>query len=131
MRNPTIRRTSLRGLAIALVLGGTAACGPLRNRPSTQERAVIEFKNESLDQANVYAVTATQSIRLGTVGAGRTELLTVPTDIAFRGENMNVVARLLAQPNRPSSGPISISPGQRIEIRLPMDQRSLYVLPGN
>ena len=130
MRNPTIRSAGLRGLAIALVLGATTACGPLRHQ-SPQERAVIEFKNESLDQADVYAVTATQSIRIGTVLAGRTEVLTVPSDIAFRGENLNVVARLLAQSNRPSSGPISIGPGQRLEIRLPMDQRALLVLPGN
>ena len=131
MSSRTFRRAPLRGLAIAFVLGASAACGPVRNRPTPQERAIISFTNESLDQADVYAVTATQSIRIGTVLAGRTEDLVVPADIAFRGQNLNVVARLLAQSNRPSSGPISLGPGQRIEIRLPMDQRMLVVLPGD
>jgi hypothetical protein len=131
MSNPTLRRVRLRGLGLALALGVTAACGPLRNRATPQERAVISFTNESLDQADVYAVTATQAIRIGTVLAGRTEELVVPADIAFRGQNMNVVARLLAQSYRPSSGPISLSPGQRITVRLPMDQRMLVVLPGD
>ena len=131
MSNPTLRRVRLRGLGLALALGVTAACGPLRNRATPQERAVISFTNESLDQADVYAVTATQAIRIGTVLDGRTEELVVPADIAFRGQNMNVVARLLAQSYRPSSGPISLSPGQRITVRLPMDQRMLVVLPGD
>ena len=130
MRNPTVRRAALRGLGIALVLGATAACAPLRHRASPQEQAVVSFTNESLDQADVYAVTAVQAIRIGTVMAGRTENLIVPADIAFRGDNVNVVARLLAQRNRPQSGPITLRPGERLEIRLPMDQRALVVLPG-
>jgi len=130
MRNPTVRRAGVRGLGIALALAATAACGPLRHRASPQEQAIVSFTNESLDQADVYAVTAVQAIRIGTVMAGRTENLIVPADIAFRGDNVNVVARLLAQRNRPQSGPITLRPGERLEIRLPMDQRALVVLPG-
>lgn len=130
MRNTSITGAGLRALGIALVLGATTACGPLRHRTSPQEQAVLSFTNESLDQADVYAVTAVQAIRIGTVMAGRTENLIVPADIAYRGENVNVVARLLAQRNRPQSGPITVRPGERLEIRLPMDQRALVVLPG-
>ena len=130
MNNATFRRARLHGLAVTLALGATVACGPIRNRTAPQERVVITFTNESLDQANVYAVTGSQAIRIGTVLAGRTEELVVPGNIAFGGQNVNVVARLLAQSRRPSTGPIVLSPGQRIEIRLPMDQRSLVVLPG-
>ena len=131
MRNSILRRARVRSLGTALALAATAACGGFRNTQSAQERAVISFTNESLDQADVYAVTSSQSIRIGTVLAGRTENLVVPGDIAFRGQNLNVVARLLAQSRRPSTGPISLSPGQRIEVRLPMDQRQLVVLPGS
>jgi len=128
MRNPAATRGRLRGLGVAIVLALTAACGPLR-RPSAQEQAILSFTNESLDQADVYAVAGTQSVRIGTVLAGRTERLVVPPDIAFRGSNVNVVARLLAQSNRPQTGPITLRPGERLEIRLPMDQRALVVLP--
>ena len=131
MGNSILRRAHVRSAGIALALAATTACGGFRNRQSAQERAVISFTNESLDQATVYAVTGTQSIRIGTVHAGRTENLVIPGDIAFRGQSLNVVARLLAQSRRPSSGPITLSPGQRIEVRLPMDQRQLVVLPGN
>jgi hypothetical protein len=128
MRNPAATRSRLRGLGVAIMLAVTAACGPLR-RPTAQEQAILSFTNESLDQADVYAVAGTQSVRIGTVLAGRTERLVVPPDIAFRGSNVNVVARLLAQSNRPQTGPITLRPGERLEIRLPMDQRALVVLP--
>ena len=128
MRSPAAARARLRGLGVAIVLAVTAACGPLR-RPAAQEQAILSFTNESLDQADVYAVAGTQSVRIGTVYAGRTERLVVPPDIAFRGSNVNVVARLLAQSNRPQTGPITLRPGERLEIRLPMDQRALVVLP--
>ena len=131
MGNSILRRAHVRSAGIALALAATTACGGFRNRQSAQERAVISFTNESLDQATVYAVTGTQSIRIGTVLAGRTENLVIPGDIAFRGQSLSVVARLLAHSRRPSSGPITLSPGQRIEVRLPMDQRQLVVLPGN
>ena len=131
MGNSILRRARVRSVGIAFALAATTACGGFRNTQSAQERAVIAFTNESLDQADVYAVTGTQSIRIGTVLAGRTENLVIPGDIAFRGQNLNVVARLLAQSRRPSTGPITLSPGQRIEVRLPMDQRQLVVLPGN
>jgi hypothetical protein len=131
MRKSILRGAHVRNVGIAVALAATTACGGFRNTQSAQDRAVISFTNESLDQADVYAVTATQSVRIGTVLAGRTESLVVPGDIAFRGQNLNVVARLLAQSRRPSTGPITLSPGQRIEVRLPMDQRQLWVLPGN
>ena len=129
MRNPAAARARLRGLGVAIALSVTAACGPLRHRPAAQEQAILSFTNESVDQADVYAVVGTQAVRIGTVLAGRTERLVVPPDIAFRGSNVNVVARLLAQSNRPQTGPITLRPGERLEIRLPMDQRALVVLP--
>src|SRR5688572_7181243 len=128
MRNPAAARGRLRGFGVAIVLAVTAACGPLR-RPAAQEQAILSFTNESLDQADVYAVAGTQAVRIGTVLAGRTERLVVPPDIAFRGSNVNVVVRLLAQSNRPQTGPLTLRPGERLEIRLPMDQRALVVLP--
>jgi hypothetical protein len=62
------------------------------------------------------------------VAAGRTDTLTVPPEMSTRG-NVNVVARLLARSARPSSGPIPLHPGDRLAIRLPIDQKMLVVLP--
>jgi hypothetical protein len=66
--------------------------------------------------------------RLGTVFAGRTETLTIPRDIAIRG-SINIAARLLARSGIPSTGSIAISPGTHLSIRLPLDEKALYVLP--
>ena len=117
----------VRLIVLAVVAG--AACGPY-HKGAGPPPAYLIFTNESLDQANVYAAVAgNQPIRIGTVFAGRTDTLTVPSEIASRGENINVFARLLAQSARPSSGPIPIHPGDRLAVRLPLDQKTLVVLP--
>jgi hypothetical protein len=119
----------VRLIVLAVVAAGAAACGPY-HKGAGPPPAYLIFTNESLDQADVYAAVAgNQPIRIGTVFAGRTDTLTVPSEIASRGENINVFARLLAQSARPSSGPIPIHPGDRFAVRLPLDQKTLVVLP--
>ena len=122
--------------AVALfALATLSACH--RNRSASEieaasnEPTTIEFRNESLAQADVFVSSASMGARrLGTVFAGRTETLTVPKDIAIRG-TINVAARLLARSAIPSSGSIAISPGAHLSVRLPLDERALYVLPAN
>jgi hypothetical protein len=115
-------------LACAATVAG-AACGPF-HRGSGQPPALLYFTNESLDQADVYAaLPGNQPIRIGTVLAGRTDTLTVPADMAARGGNVNILARLLARSTVPNSGPILIRPGDRLIVRLPVDQKMLVVLP--
>ena len=117
-----------RLMILAVAAAGAAACGPF-HKGKGQPPAYLSFTNESLDQADVYAVlSGDQPIRIGTVSAGRTDTLTVPPEISSRG-NVNVVARLLARSARPSSGPIPIHPGDRLAVRLPIDQKMLVVLP--
>ena len=124
-----IRRAS--ALLIAVAITGIAACGPF-HKGSGQPPAFLYFTNESLDQADVFAVfPGNQPIRIGTVMAGQTDTIKVPEEIAARGENVNVVARLLARSARPSSGPLPIHPGDRLTVRLPMDAKMLVVLPGD
>ena len=95
------------------------------------EPMTLEFRNESLAQADVFVSSSGSGARrIGTVFAGRTETLTVPRDIAARG-TITVVARLLARTRAPSTGSIAIGPGTRLSIRLPMDERSLHVLPAS
>jgi hypothetical protein len=119
----------VRLVVLAVVAAGVAACGPF-HKGSGLPPAYLFFTNESLDQADVYAVvSADRPVRIGTVIAGRTDTLTLPAEISSRGENVNIVARLLAQSNTPSSGPIPIHPGDRLTVRLPVDQKMLVVLP--
>jgi hypothetical protein len=128
-----IRRSSRAFALLSLV--ALAACQ--RHRPGTdigeadgsQEPTTIEFRNESLAQADVFVVTSgSDRRRIGTVFAGRTETLTIPREIAIRG-SVTIVARLLARSRAPSTGSLALSPGTRLSVRLPLDEKSLYVLP--
>ena len=117
-----------------LALAALSACH--RNRPASEiddadEPSTIEFKNESLAQADVFITASSAgSRRIGTVFAGRTETLTIPRELAMRG-TINVVARLLARSRAPTTGTIAIGPGTHLSIRLPLDEKALYVLPAN
>ena len=117
------RRLALFGAAVL-----TAACGP-RRRGSAPDPVIIIFENQSLDQADVFAVGAgSQSMRIGTVYGGRTEMLRFPADAVGAG-SVSFVARIFASSRTPRSGPITLSRGDTIQVRLPSDQRMLSVLP--
>lgn len=120
----------LNALVLGMTILGGAACGPLRHGSAANPPALIYFTNDSQDQAAVYAVVSGQRIRIGTVSSNRTDTLVVPGDVAARGVNVNLVARLLARNFAPSTGPLPIHPGDRLSVRLPADQRQLVVLPG-
>jgi hypothetical protein len=121
------RRRALLTPALLLVFAG---CSRVPPGATSAERTVIDFTNESLAQADVFvAVPGSEGRRLGTVMAGRSESLVVPPEIAIKG-NITLFARLLARSATPSSGAIAISPGTHLSVRLPLDERALYVLPG-
>jgi len=124
-------RSALVAFAMAITAVTVAACGTF-HRGSGEPPALLYFTNESLDQADVYAVSSGgASTRIGTVSGGRTDTLTVPRDVVARNDNVNLVARLLARSAMPSSGPIPIRPGDHLAVRLPIDQKMLVVLPGD
>jgi hypothetical protein len=112
------------------VLAGTG-CSHFRHGEEDVplEPAVVEFENQSLDQADVFVVRlGADSRRIGTVQAGRTEVLQVPRDMLIGG-TVDIVARLLAHSFTPSSGQVSLNPGERLHITLPPNARQLTVLP--
>lgn len=114
-------------LAVASACHRNAAAS---GEDTSSEPTTIEFKNESLAQADVFVVASgIGARRIGTVFAGRTENLVIPREIAIRG-SLAIVARLLASSRTPSTGSLAISPGTRLSVRLPLDEKTLYVLPG-
>jgi hypothetical protein len=120
-----------RRAVVLFALAAASACH--RNQTATDDTsgdpAIIEFANESLAQADVFVASpGTGARRIGTVFAGRTETLTIPREVAVRG-TVAIVARLLASNRAPSTGSIAIGPGAHLSVRLPMDERALYVLP--
>ena len=122
---PNARR--LLPLAASAALAAAAACGPLRR---TSNPAQVIFSNQSLDQADVYAVSSGGAqTRIGTVMPGRTDTLRVQSS-ALGGDNAaNIVARILARSRTPSTGMVTLNPGDRIVVTLSSDERILSVLP--
>ena len=103
---------------------------PARERLLDQLAQVV-FVNQSIDQADVYVVRdGGTSQRIGTVFGGRTETLTVPSNLINGATTVNIVARLLAHTTAPRTGPITLSPGQTVQITLPSSLNTLTVLPG-
>jgi len=124
------RHISLALASAALVT--TASCSRIMHHGADGETAQVIFVNQSLDQADVYAVMdAGQSVRLGTVFAGRTDTLTVPYDIVSRGANVSIAARLLAHNYAPHTGPLVLTPGQMVQVTLPSGANTLTVLPAS
>src|SRR5687767_2810089 len=114
-----VRVWMVRGSVLSLALL-PLACGPL-NRGSGQ-RAMIIFTNESIDQADVYAViSGSDAIRLGSVLPTRTDTLYVPRSVADRAGQTSIVARLLARTMQPSTGPLSLDSRDVIRVRLSPD----------
>jgi hypothetical protein len=92
--------------------------------------ALIAFHNESLDQADVYAVApGSEFQRIGTVFPGRVDTLRVRSSMLATGSGVNIVARLLARSNTPSSGNIPLHSGDMYDVTLTTDGRTLNALP--
>lgn len=126
----TARR--LRQLILPAMLVVLPACS--RNQANTDvsssDATVLEFNNESLAQADVFVrAQGADTRRIGTVMAGRKEELVVPREIVNAG-SITVFARLLARSGVPSTGPVAVAPGTHLSVRLPVDERTLVVLPG-
>ncbi len=125
-----LRTFSLALASAALVT--SASCSRIMHHGPDQPTAQVVFVNQSLDQADVFAVLdAGQSVRLGTVFAGRTDTLNVPSDIVARGATVTIAARLLARNYAPRTGPIVLSAGQMVQVTLPSAGNTLTVLPAS
>ncbi|HEY4303709.1 MAG TPA: hypothetical protein VGM82_04545 [Gemmatimonadaceae bacterium] len=119
-----------RVVAAVACLVGVSACGHLGMGGPAAADALIAFHNESLDQADVYAVApGSEFQRIGTVFPGRVDTLRVRSSMLATGSGVNIVARLLARSNTPSSGNIPLHSGDMYDVTLTTDGRTLNALP--
>ena len=116
-------------LVLSLFCGiAASACGPLHHMGPPD--AVILFNNQSIEQADVYAVrSGADRYRIGTVLAGRKESLRVPSTLTIGASGVSIVARLLGSTRMPSTGTLTLISGDTIEVTLPSDLTLLTVLP--
>jgi hypothetical protein len=123
-----MRSAILRGVAVLCL--GVVACRPVRPSQLARNSATIVFANDSGEQAEVFAsVTGTERVRLGTVMAGRSDQLRVPASLLNRGLNVTITVNLLARRATPQTPPVAIRSGDRIDVRLSTDGRTLLIVP--
>ncbi len=122
-------RTPLRLAAALLALATVGACMPFHRTPSDPIKpapAIVLFTNESLDQADVFAVGpgGSDPVRIGTVMAGRTDTLTIPVEYTAPRGPVNILARISMSSKRttPSTGPVWIYPNQASRVTLRSDE---------
>lgn len=138
-------RSATRTLLLALTLGAAACASSQRGATVTTDESggevaadvgdvsrapAIVFVNQSLHQADVYALTRAGSrVRLGTVQSGRTDTLQLNSAALPSGGTVIIAADLLAVRATPTTGEISINPGEWLSVTLPATANILNVLP--
>jgi hypothetical protein len=126
-----LRTTLQLSLCFSAALLGLAGCGHFIPGMGGNNQAQLIFTNESIDQADVYAVIAAgDPVRVGSVIAGRTDTLPLNSTVVGASSGVNIVARVLAASRRPSTGQITVHSGDVLQVRLPADETTLIVLPG-
>ena len=123
------RLAARRGATLLALTGALSLGACARNMAAAGPESVqIAFENQSLEQADVFAVSrGTGARRLGTVFSGRSAALTLPGDLARRGD-VALVARLLSG-YTVGSGVLGVGPGGSVKVTLPLDRKTLVVLP--
>jgi|ERR1051326_764483 hypothetical protein len=104
-----------------------AGCGPFHRgaQPDTE----ILFHNQSIDQADVYAMgPGGDPIRVGTVDGQRTAKLRVPSSIGAT-DRVNIIARVFPSSRVVASGPFTLYPGGIMDVTLPSEENMLAILP--
>lgn len=119
-------------LLAAVAIAGLGACTRFHHGEIADlGPGYVIFNNESLDQADVYAVgPGGGSVRIGTVMAGRTDTLTVPAEMTAPRVSATIVARMRMRSLVAGTGLVAIYPGALYLVRLPQDEKLLSFVPG-
>lgn len=124
MRVP-LRRIPAWALVSAATLAG---CGPFHR--GGQPEPEILFHNQSIDQADVYAIgPGGDPVRIGTVMGEKSDRLKVPLSIIGGSDRVNVLARVFPSSRIVVSGPFTLDPGRLMSVTMPSDENMLAVLP--
>ena len=122
-------RPAVAALAVVLAV---VACGGRRGSVVPTAPAFVVFENQSLFEATVFA-TARGGVprRVGIVSPNRTDTLALTGDVLAVGGagGVTISVRLLADRRTPSTGPLTVRPGDRFRVTLPTAANMLSVVP--
>lgn len=122
-------RPAVAALAVVLAV---VACGGRRGTVVPVVPALVVFENQSLFEATVFA-TARGGVprRVGIVPPNRTDTLALTGDVLAAGGagGVSISVRLLADRRTPTTGPLTVRPGDRFRVTLPSAANILAVVP--
>jgi hypothetical protein len=102
-------------LLLAGCAGGRGRAAPADVGP----RTTLEVENRSWSAVNVYAVRGGQRVRLGTVQAVTTSVLTIPSTIVSGVTSLSFLIDPIGSNRTPISQEISVREGDQITIYVP------------
>lgn len=114
---------SLRHLLLVLLpVLLLAGCAGGRARGASADvgtRTTLEVENRSWSAVNVYALRGGQRVRLGTVQAVTTSVLTIPSAIVSGVTSLSFLIDPIGSSRTPISQEISVREGDQITIYVP------------
>jgi hypothetical protein len=114
---------SLRNLLLLLLpVLLLAGCAGTRSRGAADDgslRTTVEVENRSWSAVNVYAVRGGQRVRLGTVQAVSTSVLTIPTAVVSGVTSLSFLIDPIGSNRTPITQEISVREGDQITLYVP------------
>ena len=118
-------------VAISMMLAITTSCRSAQRADDPTIGATLVFVNQSLENAEVYAVTRGASqVRLGMVMQGERQTFEIPARLLRQGANLTIVARTSARARSISSGPVTATSGEAVHVTLPLGATHLIIETG-
>ena len=106
------------GFALCMTIGAGACTSAARSGSAAGERATVTVENQRLSDVTVYVLNSGQRIRLGRVGAHRSEKFGIPTGIVSAAKEVEFLAELLSGRSQAVSQRIWVEPGDHVRLVL-------------
>lgn len=114
---------SLRHLLLVLLpvllLAGCAGNRPRAAVADGAARTTVEVENRSWSAVNVYALRGGQRVRLGTVQAVSTSVLTIPPAVVSGVSSLSFLIDPIGSSRTPISQEISVREGDQLKLYVP------------
>lgn len=115
-------RSALRSFALVLLLT-TAVTDCYRSKGSSiideQPRTTVVVDNQNFLDFTIYLIAGGQRIRLGLAGGNRRTRFTIPPQFIFGTVTLQFQADPIGGNRAPVSYPVSVSPGDEVELTIP------------
>lgn len=115
-------RSVLRALVLALSLStGTTACFKSKggSQIETQERTTVVVDNRNFLDFTIYLIVGSQRVRLGMSTGNTKSRFTIPPQYIFGPTTLQFQADPIGGRSVPVSYPITVAPGDEVELVIP------------